>query len=674
MSTHGGLHWFNDAEADYVRFVLLSQSLRSLAQGYGCEMRLGQVAMVYLPFQSTPESARERQPLVSSGGQVLAWDGRLDNRGELLVQLRQELDQELMSSPKAFDALRTYRLDPAAVMTERQANFGGSPTDAAIVLAGYRKWGLSLLSLLIGDFTVVLWDPVDRTLLLARDAFGTRRLFYHLSSAVLVWCSELAPLASLPGIDVTIDDNYIAGHLIRTHDPTLTPYQGIRAVAPGTAVIARRGGVESHRFWSLDPQREINYADDADYEHHFRWLFREAVRCRLRAAGPVWAELSGGTDSSSIVCVGDDIIAQGQAETSGIQTVSHIYDEAHTSDEREYISLIERCRQGTGIHIREDDYRILLSVPDDVFFPAPAPYICSRKILQREFSLMKAAGVTVLLSGVGGDHVLWSEADSTPELADFLVQFKPLSLHRAARDWSRARHKPYLNVLRRGILDAALPRKWRVRLKQGPELPSWFNREFVKRTNLRDRSLGSSDMFSCQLPSRRVESSRLWDVISWVSVGFYPLPAWINMTFPFLHRPLVEFCMAIPVQQKLRPGETRSVHRRALRGLVPREVLRRTDKRGPEEAFHRAVAREWPRLTEIFENARVYDRAYVNKAPFRHELDKARHGVMTSSVSLILTVSLELWLRGLERWQATGVRACPDHVSELAPSLVVGPV
>src|SRR5260370_19080705 len=127
----------------------------------------------------------------------------------------------------------------------------------------------------------------------------------------------------------------------------------------------------------------------------------------------------------------------------------------------------------------------------------------------------------------------------------------------------------------------------------------------------------------------------------------------IEATHPYVHRPLVEFLQAIPFEQKVRPAETRSLMRRALRGSVPEKILKRRSKRGPDEALFRAVAREWPQLQPMFENARCCARGYVNAEALQAALARVRHGCGLFSFALIQTLSLEFWLRALERRTST---------------------
>ena len=132
-------------------------------------------------------------------------------------------------------------------------------------------------------------------------------------------------------------------------------------------------------------------------------------------------------------------------------------------------------------------------------------------------------------------------------------------------------------------------------------------------------------------------------------------------TYPFLHRPLVEFLLGIPLDQKLRGIETRSVMRRALKSVLPERVLKRRGKGTVGETFCRGLAREWSTLRPMLSDARVYDLGYVDRSGFRFALDLARHGYAEHINTILKIISLEIWLRSLEFWRPTFAK--PDRVS-----------
>ena len=116
-----------------------------------------------------------------------------------------------------------------------------------------------------------------------------------------------------------------------------------------------------------------------------------------------------------------------------------------------------------------------------------------------------------------------------------------------------------------------------------------------------------------------------------------------------MDRRLVEFMQAIPHTQRVRAGETRSLMRRSLSGLLPEKIAKRKSKGNPQEVLTRAIAREWPRLEPLFEDARVFARGYIDRAALQSAVQKFRFGCGTHAPALLKTLVLEVWLRSLER-------------------------
>src|SRR5207245_4201132 len=104
------------------------------------------------------------------------------------------------------------------------------------------------------------------------------------------------------------------------------PYVGIHSVPPSSSVLLRPGKHTIRKYWDFDPGKRIRYRTDGEYEEHFRAVFAEAVRRRLRSDSPILAELSGGMDSSSVVCMADTIIARGDTETLLLDTIPYFDD------------------------------------------------------------------------------------------------------------------------------------------------------------------------------------------------------------------------------------------------------------------------------------------------------------------------------------------------------------
>jgi asparagine synthase (glutamine-hydrolysing) len=260
MSVQSGIWNFDLRPLDQNLLINISRGIAEYGpdgEGTYFDTSLG---MLYRAFHTTPESRLEHQPLVTATGEVMTWDGRLDNRDELLAELRDKVADD--------------------------------KTDISLVAAALGQWGEDGFAKLIGDWAVVIWNPRSRKLILARDYVGVRHLFYYRRPASVLWCTDLKTLASC-GDHFNLCDEYFAGFLALWPDAHLTPYTEIRAVPPGHFVRISDASVSVQAYWEFNPGVATRYKTDREYEEHFRQLFRHAVQQRLRWSRLVVHSLHG---------------------------------------------------------------------------------------------------------------------------------------------------------------------------------------------------------------------------------------------------------------------------------------------------------------------------------------------------------------------------------------------
>ncbi|MGB7355638.1 MAG: asparagine synthase-related protein [Acidobacteriaceae bacterium] len=516
--------------------------------------------------------------------------------------------------------------------------------DAHLALMAFVKWGDTFPEHLIGDFACALWDTSNRRLILGRDPFGIRPLYYMQRGREIWWCSDISFLVRIPETSFTLDEEYVAGYLTATEDPTRTPYAHIRSVRPGSVVTAYEGRVDSKQFWIPRPLRTLQYRSDGDYEDQFRELFADSLRARLRAKGTVMAELSGGLDSSAIVCMSDRLIRQGQAEASRLETVSFIYDGSPTADERSYIAEVIAT---TGVPNYEiEDHGILSRMPDADDYFVPNPHRSYLNTYLTTEVRMRNVGARVLLTGLCGDHVFMHDQDYSPALAELLGQGRFAELHRLALWISRCQKASYWQTTWLGAIWPWLPTAWRVSHSPNTmRLPRWINPEFALRTQCGERSVLRRSEVTSRNPCSELRVSLLFNAISAASAQRYREHLCIEVCMPYLHLPLVQFLLDLPSSQLLRPGEDRSIQRRGTIGVLPEAVRTRTNKRSPDEAFLRAIRREWPYLNEQLHDPLISRLGMVNKHEFLMALERARFGYIKWTGSLFRAMSFELWLR-----------------------------
>jgi asparagine synthase (glutamine-hydrolysing) len=572
------------------------------------------VSITHCAFHTTKESRSEVQPQVSASGMVITWDGRLDNRPELLGSLRDVV--------------------------------GDTATDVAIVAAAYERWGTKCLAELLGDWALAIWNPSARSLLLAKDFIGTRHLFYAFDKDQVAWSTILDPLVLFGEKTLALDEEYIAGLLSFFPSAHRTPYLGIHAVPPSSFVLLRPRESTIEKYWNFDPAKQICYRADADYEEHFRSVFAQAVKRRLRSDRPVLAELSGGMDSSSIVCMADAVLACGAAETPRLDTVSYYNDSEPDWNERPYFTKVEERRKRTGCHIDVGAPESAeLAIKPEPFAPAPFSRRRSSERTRQFEACLTAQGNRVVLSGIGGDEFMGGVPTPVPELMDLLAKAQLKTLARQLTAWALNRRKPWIHLFleaARGFFPVSV-----VGVPKYLQPPKWLNPDFVKRQ--RDALGGYRSRVNLfgPLPTFQECLFTIDALRRQLACSALPREPLYEKQFPYLDRTLLEFICAIPRAQLVRPGERRSLMRRALVGIVPDEVLNRKRKAFVVRSPTTAICTEWARLIEESREITSETLGILDASAFSREVDQAGRGREVHIVRMSRMLEIESWLRAI---------------------------
>lgn len=591
----------------------------------------GGIRIVYRAFHTTKESHRETQPHVCPCGAVITWDGRLDNRAELISDLRSGLTSD--------------------------------STDLAIVAKAYECWATNCLAKLIGDWALSIWNPVDHSLILAKDPIGTRHLYYSTDRDQIAWCTVLDPLIRFASRTFTINEEYVAGWLSYYPAAHLTPYVGIHSVPPSSYILLGPGRHIVSKYWDFDPVRTIRYRTDIQYEEQFRIVFADAVRRRLRSDRPVLAELSGGMDSSSIVCMADTVIASGAAETSSLDTISWYndsYDDIEPDfNERPFFTKVEEMRGRVGCHINTASLRDLdpqrsfqSDLGNDPFALVPSPYRGLPEFFKRYAEHMTSQGNRVVLSGIGGDEVTGGDVPTPiPEFQNLLARARFSTLVLQLSAWAtkmRTARLPLLWKAIRGflvysIIGTGSPKN----MRPAP----WLEATFIRRNYHALCGYPFRVKLFGPLPSFQHDIATL-DVMRRTLAGFElqsDLPREIR--YPYLDRDLLEFTYAIPREQIVRLGQRRSLMKRALRNMVPGELLNRRRKTFIPPESRTDATTEWPSLVQIGRHPISSAVGITDLNLFLQTLQNVRRNAKRAQGvpidTLKSTLALESWLRHL---------------------------
>ena len=542
--------------------------------------------------------------------EVLHWDGRLDNRDDLI--------------PRLSDSLK------------------GDTSNAAIARATYERWGTAGLVHLIGDWSMVIRDHVNHMTVLASDFAGVRPLYYHVQAGRVLWSSRLQALVEETGI-TDLDEQYIAGFLTVGGCANRTPYKGIYSVPPGHAVCVSSKGTRVNRFWSMPIGDTIRYKNGHRYEEELRALFREAVAVRLQTESPVLAELSGGLDSSAVVCMADHLIRSGAVKSPRLGTVSFTWQ---NSLDEPFIREVESHCGIEGARISTRDVPLLAEA--QVTGSTPAAF---HGLLTSVAATARQLGAGTILTGQNGDLMMGNWFDDSLQVA---ASLRRLQIGRACGEalaWSKILRLPVYRILWHAAQAALPPSLTPTEIYttgDGSYAPKSVKTSLVSRFSNRTGVSESASFFSNDWLHAAPERRKYFYSLSMALELRTLQPAeplqHLDYTHPFGHRPFVEFLMTVPTDVLCRPGEPRRLMRSALSDLWPIKLRERRSKgsfNAPWQAASRPLARALLKVKKLHS----VDRGFVDQTSLRTRLERLCLGLDCNESQLRQIILLELWLR-----------------------------
>ena len=528
-----------------------------------------------------------------------------------------------------------------------------SRSDTEVLTHGYEAWGDALPEHLDGMFAFAVWDESRRRLLLARDRAGKKPLFIAQTDGMFAFASEIKALLEVPevGAVADVDDTAFPFYLAYGYVPApCTFYRGIQRVPPATAsALEVDGGYRAWSYWRPDfSPIPISYADA---KRRVRETTREAVKKRLEADVPLGAFLSGGVDSTIVVGLMSELLAE------PVHTFSLGFADDPTYDETRYARMAaERFgTQHTEFVVEAD----ALSLLDELVEAYDEPFGDSSAIPTHIVSGLTRQSVTVALTGDGGDELFagyarlaamaWAErlprplaaaAGGVAKLIPYDPDFRSLP-RRAARFLSAAASSPeermlrwigYLpdqqGLLRSGVAEGvsrdAVLAHFRAPLERTAHLPPLA------------RALALN--FETYLPE---------DLL--VKADRCSMTHGLELRSPFLDLSLVELAASLPAHQLVRGGTLKRVLKGAFADLLPEPIARR-GKMGfgvPLPAWFRTRWRPVFEERVLDPEARIW--RWLHRDPVEamwraHQQETADHGH-----ALWALLTLAVWLEGTVR-------------------------
>jgi len=458
-----------------------------------------------------------------------------------------------------------------------------SRSDTEVLLAAWVHWGPAALNRLVGMFAFAMFDAHERRLILARDPFGIKPLYYVRSRDRFAFASEIKALLELPGVGRTVNPQRLYDYLrfgMTGHesDTLLASVRQLGAAHMLEVRLADPAAAEPRRYWHVDLARRVDLSFD-EAAASLRDLFLKSVQLHLRSDVPVGAALSGGIDSSAIVTG----VRRVQKDPVALHTFSYIAGDGAINEER-WIDLVGRAVHATRHKVQPAPEELAADL-DELIHIQDEPFGTTSIYAQfRVFRLAHQAGIKVVLDGQGADELLCGYRYYLGAwLTSLLRQSRWVTAMSAAR---RALSLPDLTTRAlAGYTGAFLTPRWlqkpTARIIRENLAPHWMNgRWFADR--------GVETLSPWRSSEREALREQLYRTLT--LTGLPKLLRYVDrnaMAFsienrvPFLTTEVAELALALPEGYFIGPDMTgKSVFRRAMRGIVPDAVLDRRDKIG----------------------------------------------------------------------------------------------
>lgn len=506
-------------------------------------------------LHTTAESLEAAQPLVSKdGGVALVMDGYLTN----------------------WEELRRDLTERGAVLRNR--------SDAELVLCAYEQWGEDCANRLEGEFAIVIADRRQHRIYAVRDHQGLRPLFVYEDGEALLFASDIAAIVAAAGRKPMPNYDYLAnivgGHWFL---PNATVWKGLDRV-PQAHWLSWDGNRRTARcYYDLPTAVTLHYRRESDYVHHYREVLFDAVRRTARSHRPLAVAVSGGLDSSSIFCVADALERQGDLPAPGLQGYTLVGEPGSDAYELPYA-------RAAADHCRRSLVEAPLFRPGVEWFTArgaadcdiPVPHNAAMSITLEQCA--QANGARVWLDGQGGDERLDGTSEYYTEFARAfdIPGFAAALLRDARADGWRRTVPVAVRFALAGFTPLALRRMvWRHRRERcyrNPDDLFWLKPEW------RERLLGFEENFTAALPEDRHARGNWNRLLSPYSQFAFDIMqrqrarAGLEARNPMLTCGFIAFCSSAPKWIFLQGGLTKSVHRKAMRGILPDLIVDRTSK------------------------------------------------------------------------------------------------
>ena len=443
-------------------------------------------------------------------------------------------------------------------------------SDTEVILNAYKEWGEECLHKLNGMWAFALWDKHEKTLFCSRDRYGIKPFYYYNSGSELVFASEIKQILSR-GIDKTINDetvyDYLVFHFIDHTENTF--FKHINKLQAGYKLTVKDNKLKVSRWYNLPEQNVLS--DTKNLYSDFYSLLYDSVRLRLRSDVEVGSCLSGGLDSSAIVCIMNEIL-HNENKSEIQKTYTACYDDP-LIDERPFVEEVIKQTKSESFYLFPEVNGFINDI-DRLTYHQDEPYTGSTVYAQWSvFKKIHETGIKVVLDGQGSDEILLGYFSFFP----FYLKrnlLNPVKFVAGFLNGVNTTNLGYNKFTQNFIYFNSPFIRYRHVMKNSGAM---VTPDFITSHNRRD--VFDSMIGASSLQENRL--SNLWN-ISLPSLLRYEdrnsMAFSVEARIPFLDHRLVEYIFSIPFDKLIHKGWTKHVLRESLKGKIPEDIRMRKGK------------------------------------------------------------------------------------------------
>jgi asparagine synthase (glutamine-hydrolysing) len=524
-------------------------------------------------------------------------------------------------------------------------------SDTEVIVHGYKQWGDEVLDRLNGMFGLAIWDARLKRLVLARDPFGIKLLYYRIDGDRLYFGSEMravrAAVPEQPEIDPT------ALNLFLRYRYTPSPYtilKGVRKLAPGTKLTVENGSHQISRWYRFKPSPFARAKSPSEAREELRTIYKQAVRRQLISDVPVGLLLSGGVDSGLLLAL---MNLNGSSWSTYTVGYGSTFADDELADARETARIMGSSHSSVTITkslFEETLPRIVDCLEEPIASSSIVPmyFVCERA----------RQDVKVALVGQGPDELFGGYRRH--------LGVRYGGLWAGAPSWVRSSISsaiealPRNETLKRGVYSLAIPERMRryqqvLSILPGGQVDSLF------RDGLLEPSSGDAilecwaEMTDLMSETDELGGLQFLEVRSTLPDELLMYADKLSMAHslelrvPYVDKEIVEYVERLPANLKVRNGSQKWLHRQVCRSYLPESILKR-----PKRGFAVNVVDDWFRgaisskTTEMLldRGSRIYQ--YLRADAVRELFDQHASGRQDNHKILFSLVVFEQWLRAHE--------------------------